>query len=153
MAKTRRNRTRRGGQEQSKPSMSIGGKSRRRRGGQYEPAPATTNASNLFEDIGSGAKTAWNKTKEGASWAFNKVFSGAATPNPATQPYAVGGRRKRRGGQVKGYNESFKSVPASVNAKGGSRRKRRGGGEVVSFDENWKEYGSIGGSRRRRRKY
>ena len=154
MAKTRRNRSRGGGQEQSKSSsMSVGGRSRRRRGGQYGPAPATTNASNLLGDIGSGAQKALDKTKEGVTWAFNKVFPGSATPNPPVQPYAMGGRRKRRGGQVKGYNDSFKSVPASVNAKGGSRRKRRGGGEVVGFDENWKEYGSVGGSRRRRRKH
>ena len=156
MAKTRRNRSRWGGQKQGKSSksyMTLGGKSRRRRGGQYGATPATTNASNLLGDIGSGAQKALDKTKEGVTWAFNKVFPGTVTPNPPVQPYAMGGSRKRRGGQVKGYNDSFKSVPASVNAMGGSRRKRRGGGEVVGFDENWKEYGSVGGSRRRRRKH
>lgn len=155
MAKTRRNRTHRGGQKQGKSSTSytsLGGRSRKRRGGQYGPAPVTTNASNLFEDIGTGAQKALDKTKEGMNWALNKVFPGTATSNPPAQSYAVGGRRKRRGGNVNGYT-SFKSVPASVNAKGGSRRKRRGGGEVVGFDENWKEYGSVGGSRRRRRKH
>jgi len=156
MAKTRRNRSRRGGQptgEQAQQHMELpvhlGGKSRRRRGGQYAPAPATTNASNLLSDIGSGAQKALDKTKEGVSWALNKVFPGAVTPNPPVQPYALGGRRKRRGG-YHGYT-SFHSQPAPV--KGGSRRKRRGGGEVVGFDENWKEYGSVGGSRRRRRKH
>jgi hypothetical protein len=185
MAKTRRNRSCRGGGG-NEGSMKIGGKSRRRRGGQYEPAPATatTNASNLLGDIGSGAKVALDKTKEGFSWALNKVFPGAVTPNPPVQPYALGGRRKRRGGtpagypdanagavpmsvngtvtggtrrkhrggQPMGYDDSFKSVPASINAVGGSRRKRRGG-QVVGFDENWKEYGSVGGSKRRKRKY
>ena len=158
MAKTRRHRSRRGGQEEgtsssTSSSMSVGGKSRRRRGGQYAaaPAPATTNSSNLISDIGSGAKVAFDKTKQGVSWALNKVFPGAVTPNPPVQPYALGGRRKRRGGSVVGYT-SFQSVPASINAKGGSRRKRRGG-QVVGFDENWKEYGSVGGSRRRRRKH
>jgi len=159
MAKTRRHRSRRGGQEEgtssTSSSMSVGGRSRRRRGGQYGPstAPATTNSSNLLGDIGSGAQKALDKTKEGFSWALNKVFPGSVTTNPPVQPYALGGRRKRRGGQPKGFDDSYKSVPASINAKGGSRRKRRGGGEVVGFDENWKEYGTIGGSRRRRRKH
>jgi hypothetical protein len=164
MAKTRRNRSRRGGQEPpavpalptevAQPASHVpilGGKSRRRRGGQYGPAPATTNASNLLGDIGSGAKAALDKTKEGVSWALNKVFPGSVTPNPPVQPYALGGRRKRRGG-YQGYT-GFKSMPASINAKGGSRRKRRGGGDVVGFDDNWREYGILGGSRRRRRKH
>jgi len=120
MAKTRRNRSRRGGGG-NEGSMKIGGKSRRRRGGQA-PAPATTNASNLLGDIGSGAKNALDKTKEGFSWALNKVFPGSVTPNPPVQPYALGGRRKRRGGQV------------------------------ADFDENWNKYGSVGGSRRRKKK-
>jgi hypothetical protein len=153
MVKTRRNRSRRGGQEQSTPSstsssMSVGGRSRRRRGGQYGPAPVTTNASNLLSDIGSGAQKALDKTKEGFSWAYNKVFS--SQPNPS-----YGGSRKRRGG-TKGFDGVIQSQPASVNApqslKGGSRRKRRGG-QVVGFDGDWKEYGSVGGSRRRRRKH
>jgi len=150
MAKTRRNRTRRGGGG-NEGSMKIGGKSRRRRGGQAPaPAPATTNASNLLGDIGSGAKNALDKTKEGFSWALNKVFPGSVTPNPPVQPYALGGRRKRRGGsgEVVGYS-SFQSVPASI--RGGSRRKRRGG-QVADFDENWNKYGSVGGSRRRKKK-
>jgi len=154
MAKTKRNRSRRGGGG-NEGSMKIGGKSRRRRAGQAPapaPAPATTNASNLLEDIGSGAKNALDKTKEGISWAFTKVFPGAVTPNPPVQPYALGGRRKRRGGNhMPGYDGSFQSVPASINAMGGSRRKRRGG-QVADFDENWNKYGSVGGSRRRKKK-
>jgi hypothetical protein len=148
MAKTRRNRTRRGGGG-NEGSMKIGGKSRRRRGGQA-PAPATTGASNLLGDIGSGAKNALDKTKEGFSWALNKVFPGSVTTNPPVQPYALGGRRKRRGGsgEVIGYT-SFQSVPASI--RGGSRRKRRGG-QVEDFDENWNKYGSVGGSRRRKKR-
>jgi hypothetical protein len=122
MAKTRRNRSRRGGGG-NEGSMKIGGKSRRRRGGQYDSAPATTTSSNILGNIGSGAKNALDKTKEGLSWAFTKVFPGSVTPNPPVQPYALGGRRKRSGGQF------------------------------VGFDENWKEYGSVGGSRRRRRKH
>ena len=154
MAKTRRNRSRRGGGG-NEGSMKIGGKSRRRRAGQAPapvPAPATTNASNLLGDIGSGAKNALDKTKEGFSWAFTKVFPGSVTPNPPVQPYALGGRRKRRGGNhMPGYDGSFKSAPASINAMGGSRRKRRGG-QVADFDENWNKYGSVGGSRRRKKR-
>jgi hypothetical protein len=153
MAKTRRNRSCRGGGG-NEGSMKIGGKSRRRRGGQYEsaPAPATSTGSNILGNIGSGAKNALDKTKEGFSWALNKVFPGAVTPNPPVQPYALGGRRKRRGGQPVGYDGSIKSVPAYLNKMGGSRRKRRGG-QVVGFDENWREYGALGGSKRRKRKY
>lgn len=153
MAKTRRNRSRRGGGG-NEGSMKIGGKSRRRRGGQYDSAPAatTTTPSNILGNIGSGATNALNKTKEGFSWALNKVFPGAVTPNPPVQPYALGGRRKRRGGsgEVVGYT-SFQSVPASINAMGGSRRKRRGG-QVEDFDGDYNKYGSVGGSRRRKKK-
>jgi len=148
MAKTRRNRSRRGGGG-NEGSMKIGGKSRRRRGGQYDsaPAPATTTSSNILGNIGSGAKNALDKTKEGLSWAFTKVFPGSVTPNPPVQPYALGGRRKRRGGQVVGFDENWKEY----GSVGGSRRKRRGG-QVADFDENWNKYGSVGGSRRRKKK-
>ena len=111
MAKTRKNRSRRvrhGGQTQTYFTPA--------------PTPAPTNASNLMGDIGSGAQKALDKTKEGFSWAFNKVFQGTPNNNTPAQSYRTGGRRKRRGGQT-----------------------------VVSFDQNWKEYGVIGGTRRKRR--
>jgi hypothetical protein len=69
--------------------------------------------------------------------------------------------RKQRGGDEMTPKEGDMTPPSA--SMGGSRRKRsrrqRGGNapassstpaSVADFDENWKQYGSVGGSRKRR---
>jgi hypothetical protein len=166
MAKTRKNRSRRGGSgipstqnslSTSANSVTMGGKRRRRRGGQMDVYGTTNNAVNSVENtasdlltgIGSGISNVWNSTKKAVS-DLGSTVSGNTPAAPSVAMPGYGGRRKRRGGNgVTPF--SGKNAATGAGLVGGSRRRRRGG-QVKDFDSNWNKYGSVkGGSRRRRR--
>jgi len=148
MAKSRRNKSRRGGSGM----IAIGGKSRRRRGGQltgYAAPQSPASGTSLITDIGSGIDNIWQSTKKAVGTLGNAVTGSSAPAAPA--PAGYGGRRRRRGGSTVVATKGVFGANAAP-AKGGSRRRRRGGqptGYSGSFGAN--AGAAKGGSRRRRK--
>jgi len=110
--------------------ISLGGSRRRRmrKGGQEQmqmQQPASTGES-LWSRLSSGVSSLGTKLGNG----LNSVKQSAMNTYQTAPSSTMGGRhsRKRRGGQVVGFDGDWREYGPAV---GGRRRKRKGGGSTL----------------------
>jgi hypothetical protein len=131
--------------------LSLGGSRRRRmkKGGQEQmqmQQPASTGES-LWSRLSSGVSSLGTKLGNG----LNSVKQSAMNTYQTAPSSTMGGRhsRKRRGGQVVGFDGDWREYGPAV---GGRRRKRRGGGSAEEEDMvEGAKYEDMGGRRRKRK--
>lgn len=127
MAKTRRHRG------SSRRRKCTGGSRRRRHGGVGDQYGMPSSVSNIASGVGSSVDSVGSSIGSFFSNAWNSTkkaaegLKGQVTGSTGTSGYTMGGRRHRR--------------------------KRGGNGNVVGFDDMWRQPGPAVGGRRRKRKH